>query len=246
MLPRMWESGREWTSTLLSELPLWELESQLTSEFSKSNCRSQNQLDWNIVYIIRKLLERRCLKWARMTHLDTQNTSYGWKKGWKSNWQFDFWSLKVWNRPNFLTCRWLATYRWKAFDKDYNFATNIISIRGLHTQLWAPKVMRVPTLGILRLPLGSPGTKCNLSASLVARYRVYYKGEGGGFPQVWAVVNLVSPTLPVVSLSIKSVSTSSNQLVVWFMQVRVSDWLSFFLVSSQSSNMPLYPQNVAI
>jgi hypothetical protein len=23
------------------------------------------------------LLERRCLKWARMTHLDTSNTSYG-------------------------------------------------------------------------------------------------------------------------------------------------------------------------
>jgi len=32
-------------------------------------------------YITRKLLEHRCLKWARMTHLDTSNISYGQKKG---------------------------------------------------------------------------------------------------------------------------------------------------------------------
>jgi hypothetical protein len=27
--------------------------------------------------------------------------------------------------------------------------------------------------------------------AVVERCRVYYKGEGGGFPQVWAMVNLV-------------------------------------------------------
>jgi hypothetical protein len=44
--------------------------------------------------------------------------------------------------------------------------------------------MGVLTLGISGLPLGSPGTKCHLGASLVAMHKVYYKGEGGGFPQV--------------------------------------------------------------
>jgi hypothetical protein len=39
------------------------------------------------------------------------------------------------------------------------------------------------------------------------RHRVYYKGEGGGFPQVWAVVNLVSPNLPVTRLNTKSAPT---------------------------------------
>jgi hypothetical protein len=39
----------------------------------------------------------------------------------------------------------------------------------------------------------------------VARQRVYYKGEGGGFPQVRAVVSLVSPSLPMPHLSTKSV-----------------------------------------
>jgi hypothetical protein len=37
--------------------------------------------------------------------------------------------------------------------------------------------------------------------------QVYYKGEGGGFPQVQAVVSLVSPNLHVVRPNIKSVST---------------------------------------
>jgi hypothetical protein len=31
---------------------------------------------------------------------------------------------------------------------------------------------------------GSPKTKCHLGVRLVAKHKVYYKGEGGGFPQV--------------------------------------------------------------
>jgi hypothetical protein len=42
-----------------------------------------------IHYIIKKLLERRCLKWARIAHLDIWNTSCGQKKGWESNCQFN-------------------------------------------------------------------------------------------------------------------------------------------------------------
>jgi hypothetical protein len=52
-------------------LPLWELESWWTPKFSESNCRGQNLLDWKVHYIIGNFLQRRCLKWARMTHLDT-------------------------------------------------------------------------------------------------------------------------------------------------------------------------------
>jgi hypothetical protein len=54
-----------------------------------------------------------------------------------------------------------------------------------------------------KLPLGSPGTKWHLGVGPVAKHRVYYKGEGGGFPQVRAVVNLVSPWLLVVHPCIK-------------------------------------------
>jgi hypothetical protein len=53
----------------------------------------------------------------------------------------------------------------------------------------------------------SPETKCHLDAGLVERHKVYYKGEGGGFPQVQAVVSLVSPNLPVACPSTKSAQT---------------------------------------
>jgi len=61
MLPGVQESVREWTFTLLSELPLWELESRWTLESSESNFRGQNLLDWKVLYIIGKFLELICL-----------------------------------------------------------------------------------------------------------------------------------------------------------------------------------------
>jgi hypothetical protein len=42
--------------------------------------------------------------------------------------------------------------------------------------------MGIPMLTILRLPFGSPGTKSDLDEGLVERCRVYFMGEGGGFP----------------------------------------------------------------
>ncbi len=162
------------------------------------------------------ILKHKCVRWARMTHLDTKITSYGQKKGWEFNWQFDSRSLKVGNCPNFLAFRWHATYRWKVLDKGYNFSLDLIFIWGFHTKLWAPKVMEVPTLGILGLPLGSLGTKWHLSVGPMAKHKVYYKGEGDGFPQVWAVVNLVSSCLPMIRPCTKVFQLRINQLVVWF------------------------------
>jgi hypothetical protein len=62
-------------------------------------------------------------------------------------------------------------------------------------------------VGILGLPLGSLGTKCQLDMGLTERHKTYYKGEGGGFPQVWVVVSLVSPKLLMVHPSTKSAQT---------------------------------------
>jgi hypothetical protein len=52
--------------------------------------------------------------------------------------------------------------------------------------------MGVPIVGILELPLGSAKTKWHLGVGPVAKHIIYYKGEGGAFPQIWAMVNLVS------------------------------------------------------
>jgi hypothetical protein len=89
---------------------------------------------------------------------------------------------------------------WKTLEYGYNFVLDLIVIGALNTKLWGPKVARVPTLVISKLPLGSPKTKSHLDVGLVERHIVYYKGEGGDFPQVWAVVSLVNPSLPVVNL----------------------------------------------
>jgi hypothetical protein len=65
------------------------MESQWTPKTLESNFRGQNFMAYGILYIIAKLLECRCLKWARIAHLDIWNTSYGQKKGRESNYQFD-------------------------------------------------------------------------------------------------------------------------------------------------------------
>jgi hypothetical protein len=53
--------------------------------------------------------------------------------------------------------------------------------------------------------LGVPRQKALLDVALV--HKVYYKGEGGGFPQVQAVASLMSPRLLMVHPSTKSVQT---------------------------------------
>jgi hypothetical protein len=235
----VWGSVREWTLTLPRQLPLWEMESWWTLETSKSDCRAQTSMSCGVRYIIGKLLKRRCLKWARIAHLDIWNTSYGQKKGRESNCQFDSRPQKV---GNLLSCRGRATYRWKALDESYNFALDCTSIGGLIAKLWGSKVARVPTGGILGLPLGSPGKNNHLDVASVESYRVYYKGEGGGFLQVRAVVSLVCPCCPWLVLAPKVLQLCTNHFV-WVVcrPVWVSEACQLFLVPSRHSNMPLYP-----
>jgi hypothetical protein len=92
----------------------------------------------------------------------------------------------------------------KLSTKGYNFALDLIAIRGLHIKLWGPKVAGVPTLRILGLPFGNFGTKCHLDVAPVERRKIYYKGEGGGSPQVQAMVSLMSPNLLVVRFNTKN------------------------------------------
>jgi hypothetical protein len=55
------------------------------------------------------------------------------------------------------------------------------------------------------LPLGSPGKNSHLDVASVESCRVYYKGEGGGFPQFRAVVSV--SVLPVVRPNTKCALT---------------------------------------
>jgi hypothetical protein len=120
-----------------------------------------------------------------------------------------------------------------------------IPIRGLHEKLWCPKVAGDPTLAISELPLGSPETKNHLNVGPMKRCRVYYKGEGGGFPQVRAVVSLMCPCCPWFVLAPKVLQLCTNHLaLVLCRSMWVSETYQLFLVPSQSSSTPLYPSKV--
>jgi hypothetical protein len=70
----------------------------------------------------------------------------------------------------------------------------------------------------------SPGTKGHLDVAPVEWRRVYYMGEGGGFPRVRAVMNQMSSKLPMACPSTKGVPECElTNLLVGLMQVRVSE-----------------------
>jgi hypothetical protein len=148
-----------------SHTPKW------TPTFSKRNLKNQNSLDWKVFYTIGMLLRLRCLKWVRMIHLNIDDISYSWKKGRESKCQFDFWPLKVKNRPELHVCRWIATYLWNFFDKGYNFALDFISIKGLHKKLRASEIVRVLISRILRLLTCKSQEKWHLGVAPMANHR---------------------------------------------------------------------------
>jgi hypothetical protein len=87
--------------------------------------------------------------------------------------------------------------------------------------------------------------KAGLDVASMERCRVYYKGEGGGFPQVWAVVSFVNPSCPCLILAPKVFQLCINHLVLILCRsMWVIETCQFFLVSSQSSITPLYPSKV--
>ncbi len=89
---------------------------------------------------------------------------------------------------------------------------------------------------------GVSGEKSHLDVGFVASHKVYYKAEGGGFPQVRVVMSLVCPCCPWLVLAPKVLQLCTNHFV-WVVckPVWVSGACQLFLVPSRNSNTPLYP-----
>ncbi len=105
-------------------------------------------------------------------------------------------------------------YCWKALDKGYNFSLELIAIGGLNTKLCSPKLWN-PNNGNFETPIWeSQDEKSHLDVALVEKRRVYYKREGGGLPQVWAVVSLVNLNCPWLILAPKVLQLCTNHLVL--------------------------------
>jgi hypothetical protein len=198
------ECGRvwEWTLTLLSELPFWELESRWTFESWKNDFRGQNQLDLGDPYIIKNLLE---LKMFEMGSHDP----------------FGHLKHKLWPKegPRVKLAIWLLTIKSQELTRFpcVQVACNT-SLKSSWQRLqlcfrphpdWrsAYKIIALQNRGSPNFGNFSPGTESHLDVGLVERRKVYCKGEGGGFPQVQAVVSLVSlvsPRSPVACPNTKS------------------------------------------
>jgi hypothetical protein len=80
-----------------------------------------------------------------------------------------------------------------------------------------------------------------LDVALMEKHKVYYKGEGDGFPKFESWWVLWIQIFPWLVLAPKVLHLYTNQLIVWFVQIRVSDYVLVFLVPSWSSSTPLYP-----
>jgi hypothetical protein len=79
-----------------------------------------------------------------------------------------------------------------------------------------PQSYRSPNYGNFETPTCESQDKMTFECWSHVRHKVYYKGEGGGFPQVRAVVSLVNLCLPMVHPCTKMFQLRTNQLVVWF------------------------------
>jgi hypothetical protein len=83
------------------------------------------------------------------------------------------------------------------------------------TQSYSPTKLRESRFWQFRdSHLGTPRTKSHLDVGLVERHRVYYKGGGGGFPQVQAMMSLVSPSCPRLVLAPKVFQLCINHFVL--------------------------------
>jgi hypothetical protein len=76
-----------------------------------------------------------------------------------------------------------------------------------------PKLQECPLARFQDSHTGVSGEKSHLDVGLMERSRVYYKGEGGGFPQVRAVMSLMCMCCPWFVLALKVSQLCTNHFV---------------------------------
>jgi hypothetical protein len=180
------------------------LESSGTPATSELDYRGQNTSPWGVLYIIKKALKCRCengLAWAIRTSVAQVMVE---RRAGSQTGSLTPDHKKSGINPTMM-CVDSVKIRWRNLEENYKIALDLIPIRGLNWELWAPKVPKVQTRTVLGLLLGSLENKSHLDVGSVEQRRKYYMGEGGGFPRVRAVVSQVSPRLPVACPNTKRV-----------------------------------------
>ncbi len=200
ILPGMQKSVKEWALTLPNELPHWELDSRWTPKFSEADCRGQNSLDWKVLYIIRKLLERRCLN------------EFAW-----SIWVFKIYVMakrRVGNQNATLgialiyLCVGVMPHTVAKMLMRNTTLLSISSRSKFFERSYGPPKLRESQFRKFRdSNLGVLGQNDIWVLAPWPSIKKHYKREGGGFLQVRAMVSLMSLCLLVVRSCTKSAPT---------------------------------------
>jgi hypothetical protein len=130
------------------------------------------------------------------------NISYGQRKGclnleitlsWKSPW-FPYMQVAC-HIP--LESSWRGIQLCFRPHLDKRFAKEVMGLQS----------RRNLDFGNFGIPTWESQNKWHLGVGHLIRNKEYYKGEGGGFPQVQAMVNLVSLCLPMIHVCTKNAPT---------------------------------------
>jgi hypothetical protein len=167
----------------------------------------------DVLYIIGKPLKHRCLKLAYIVHLDIWNTSYGQKTGRESNCQFDSQQKKSRIDPIYLAADDVRHTVGKLSTRATTLFQTAPRSKVCSQNYGAPKLWESWLARFWDSHSGVSGDKSHLDVGPVERCRVYYKGEGDGFPQVQAVVSLVCPYCLWLVLAPKVFQLCANHLV---------------------------------
>jgi hypothetical protein len=115
-------------------------------------------------------------------------------------------------------------HHWNALNKGYNFALDLILIGGLHRKLYTLKVAGVLVIGISGLPLGSPEIKKTIWMWPRGKLQsILYGGRWWLHLSLGRGESCESRIAHGLSYHQGCFKKCSNQLVVGWMQIRVSN-----------------------
>jgi hypothetical protein len=195
------ECGRvwEWTLTLPNELPCWELESWWTLEIFRKQLQGIKPIALRSFLYHWKAIETKMSKMGShdpFGHLKHKL----WPKE-RLEIKLAIWLLTTKSRESTqfpyvkVACDTLLRNSWRGLQLCFRPHPDR---RSAHKVI-IRKVVGVPTLATV--------TKSYLDVVLAEKRKVYYMGEGGGFPQVWVMASLVNPRSSMARPSTKSVPT---------------------------------------
>jgi len=189
------------------------MESRWTLENSMSDFRGQNSMACGVLYIIGNLFEHRCLKWVHIAHLESKTQVMAKRRAENQIASLTPDQKKLGIDSIYLTAEGMQHTIRKLSTRIITLFKTTSRFEVYSQSYGVPKSQESQLARFRDFHLRVPEENSHLDVGSVANHRVYYKGEGDGFPQVWAVVNLVCPCCPWLILAPKVFQLCTNHFV---------------------------------